>query len=285
MIAQQFEYSRPKTLDEALGLLADGSAKAIAGGMSLVPLMKLRLASPERLVDLAHIPELNYIREENNELHIGATVTHHQLESSALLRSRCPLMAETATHIGDPQVRNRGTLGGSVAHADPSSDYPAALLALEAKVVVTGTSGDRTISFLDFVVETFTTVLEPGEIVREIILPFEHPSAGYCYEKVVQPASGFAVVGIAVRVRKEGGKIAEAHVGVTGLASRAYHAANVEQALAGTAGSATDIQHAAAVIADGVEANTDLYATAEYRKHLGRVYGMRAIAVALSRTP
>ena len=284
MIAQNFEYTRPNTVEEALSVLADGNSKVLAGGMSLVPLMKLRLASPERLVDIARIPELNYIREENGELHLGATVTHYQLESSALLRSRCPLLSETAMHIGDPQVRNRGTLGGSVAHADPASDYPAALLALEAKVVIAGPNGNRTTSFEEFVVETFTTTLEPGEIVREIVVPVEHSSAGYSYEKVVQPASGFAVVGIAVRVRKNGGKIAEAHVGVTGLAPKAYRAANVEQALVGSAGTVTDVQHAAAVIAEGVEANTDLYATSEYRKHLAQVYGMRAITVALSRT-
>ncbi len=283
MIAHNFEYSRPKTLDEALGLLADGNSKILAGGMSLIPLMKLRLAAPERLVDVARIAELNYIREENGELHVGATVTHYEIENSAIMRGKCPLLSETARHIGDPQVRSRGTLGGSVAHADPAADYPAALLALEAKIVIAGPRGSRTTSFVDFVVETFTTVLEPGEIVREIILPIEHNAAGYSYEKVVQPASGFAIVGIAVRLRKESGKIAEAHVGVTGLASRAYRATNVEQALVGTTGGSTDVQHAAAVIADGVEANSDLNGSASYRKHLGRVYGMRAIMVALSR--
>jgi aerobic carbon-monoxide dehydrogenase medium subunit len=283
MIAQSFEYTRPKTLEEALSLLADGSAKVLAGGMSLIPLMKLRLAAPERVVDVARLPELNYIREENNELHIGATVTHHQIESSPLIRSRCPLLPETAAHVGDMQVRNRGTIGGSVAHADPASDYPAALLALEARVGIAGPSGNRTTSFLDFVVETFTTVLEPGEIVREVILPFEHGSAGYAYQKVVQPASGFAIVGIAVRVRKEGGKIAEARVGVTGLGPRAYRATNVEAALTGMAGTATVVQHAAALIAEGIDANTDIHASADYRKHLARVYGTRAITVALSR--
>ncbi len=283
MIAHHFEYSRPKTLDEALGLLADGSSKVLAGGMSLIPLMKLRLAAPERLVDVGRIPELNYMREENGELHLGATVTHYQIEESALLRGKCPLLRDTAMHIGDPQVRSRGTLGGSVAHADPAADYPAALLALEAKVVIAGAGSERTVPFADFVVETFTTLLEPGEIVREIVVPVEHRLAGYCYQKLVQPASGFAIVGIAVRLRREGGKVAEARVGVTGLAPKAYRATNVERALEGTAGTATDVQHAAALIAQGVEANSDLNGSAEYRKHLGRVYGMRAITVALSR--
>lgn len=284
MIAQNFEYSRPKTLNEALALLADGSAKALAGGMSLVPLMKLRLAAPERVVDIARLPELNYIREENGQLHIGATVTHHQIESSAVVRSRCPLLSETAAHIGDVQVRNRGTIGGSVAHADPAADYPAALLALDAQVGIAGPSGNRTTPFIEFVVETFTTVLEPGEIITEVILPFEHASEGYSYQKVLQPASGFAIVGIAVRLRKEGGKIAEASVGVTGVGPRAYRAGNVESALVSTAGSATGVQHASAVVAERIEANTDIHAGAEYRKHLARIYTARAITVALSRT-
>jgi carbon-monoxide dehydrogenase medium subunit len=283
MIPQNFEYTRATTLDEALALLAAGNAKVLAGGMSLVPLMKLRLAAPEHLVDVARIPELNYIREEKGELHVGATVTHYQLESSAVVRSRCPLLAETASHIGDPQVRNRGTLGGSVAHADPSADYPAALLALETKVVIAGPNGDRITSFVDFVVETFTTVLEPGEIIREVVVPVQAASEGSSYQKAVQPASGFAVVGVAARIRKQEGKIVEAHIGVTGLGPRAYRATNVEQALVGTAGSTNDIQHAAAVIAEGVDANSDIYASGEYRKHLARVYGMRAITAALSR--
>ncbi len=275
MIAQNFEYTRPKSLDEALGLLADGSAKPLAGGMSLIPLMKLRLASPESVVDLSRIPELNYIREGNGTLHIGATVTHWQVQSSATVRSRCRLLSETAARIGDPQVRNRGTLGGSVAHADPAADYPAALLALNAQVVLAGPSGERTMTYEDFVLDTFTTALEPGEIVREVIVPFQDPSEGCTYEKVVQPASGFAIVGIAVRIRKGG----DAQVGVTGLAPKAYRAASVEAALK----SGADPKQAAATIADGVDANTDLYATASYRKHLARVHGARAIAAALSR--
>lgn len=283
MISQNFDYVRPKTVDEALGLLADGSAKVLAGGMSLIPLMKLRLASPERLVDVARIPELNYIREEGGALHIGATVTHHQLEDSSVLRSHCPLLAETAAHIGDPQVRNRGTLGGSVAHADPAADYPAALFALEAKVVLAGPSGDRTLSIDDFTVDTFTTALEPGEIVREVIVPVEQGDTGHTYQKVVQPASGFAVVGVAVRLRKDAGKLAMARIGVTGLAAKAFRAVAVERALEGTAGSALDLQGASAVIADGVEANRDIYASAGYRKHIARVYCMRALAVAISR--
>lgn len=275
MIAQNFEYTRAKSLSEALSLLADGGAKALGGGMSLIPLMKLRLAAPERVIDLTRIPELNYIREGDGALHIGATVTHWQIESSAAVREHCRLLAETASRIGDPQVRNRGTLGGAVAHADPAADYPATLLALDAKVVLAGANGERTLSYEEFVIDTFTTALEPGEIVREIVVPYQDASEGCHYEKVVQPASGFAIVGIAVRVRKGGA----ARVGVTGLAAKAYRATTVEAALQGGA----DAGQAAATIADGVEANSDLYATADYRKHLARVHGARAIAAALSR--
>lgn len=278
MIPQNFEYTRPKSLDEALILLAAGNAKILAGGMSLVPLMKLRLAAPDQLVDIARLPELNYIREEKDELHIGATVTHYQLESSPVVRNRCPLLAETASHIGDPQVRNRGTLGGSVAHADPAADYPAALLALEAAVVITGPNGTRTTPYTDFVVETFTTVLEPGEVIREIVVPVQPKGEGSSYQKLVHPASGFAVVGIAARIQRKNNKITQARIGVTGLGPRAYRATNVEQALV-----TEDPQHATAVIAQGVESNNDLYASSAYRSHLARVYALRAVTIALSR--
>jgi len=284
MIAQNFEYSAPASLNEALGLLGDGEAKALAGGMSLIPLMKLRLAAPDRVVDLARIPGLNYIREDNGVLRIGATTTHYDVESSPLVRASCPLLAEAASNIGDIQVRNRGTIGGSVAHADPAADYPASLLALEARVVLVTAKSQRELPIADFFVDTFTTALEPGELIREVVVPLEDKSAGTSYQKVVQPASGFAIVGIAARVRKSGGSVTFARVGVTGLAGKPYRAINVERALEGTAGSPSDIQKAAAVVANGVEANSDLHGSAEYRKHLARVYTMRALAVASSRT-
>ena len=284
MIAQNFEYSAPASLNEALGLLGDGEAKALAGGMSLIPLMKLRLAAPDQVVDLGRIPGLNYIREDDGVLRIGATTTHYEVESSPLVRASCPLLAEAASNIGDIQVRNMGTIGGSIAHADPAADYPASLLALEARVVLVTAKSQRELPIADFFVDTFTTALEPGELIREVIVPLEDKSAGTSYQKVVQPASGFAIVGIAARVRKSGGSVTLARVGVTGLAGKPYRAINVEQALEGTAGSPSDIQKAAAVVADGVEANSDLHGSAEYRRHLARVYTMRALAVASSRT-
>jgi carbon-monoxide dehydrogenase medium subunit len=282
MIPQQFEYSAPKTLDEALGLLAEG-AKPLAGGMSLIPMMKLRLTAPEHLVDLGRIKDLSYIREQGGELHIGATATHHDIDSSPLVRGKCPLLAETASHIGDVQVRNMGTIGGSVAHADPAADYPAALQALEAKIVLKGVKSERTVSAEDFFIDTFTTALEPGEIVREVIVPMDGGDTGTNYQKVLQPASGFAIVGIAVRVRKSGGKISMARIGVTGLANKAYREREAEKALEGSAGSPAEIQAVAAWIGKGIDANSDLHASAEYRIHLASVYAAKALTAALSR--
>jgi carbon-monoxide dehydrogenase medium subunit len=283
MIAQTFEYSAPKSLDEAITLLA-GGAKPLAGGMSLIPAMKLRLATPEHLVDLGRVKELNYIREEGGALHIGATSTHHDVETSALLRSKCPLLSETASNIGDVQVRNMGTIGGSVAHSDPAADYPAALQALEAKLVLKGATGERTVAIDEFLVDTFTTALEPGEIIREIVVPIDDAGTGTFYQKVAQPASGFAIVGIAVRLRRAGDKVSLARIGITGLSNRAYRAMHAENALHGRTGSPAEIQAAANLVAQDVEANSDIHASAEYRRHLAVVHAGRAIALALART-
>ena len=284
MIAQNFEYSAPTNLKDALGLLGGEDVKVVAGGMSLIPLMKLRLATPSQLVDIGRIADLNYIKEDKGVLRIGATTTHYQVESSAVVRSRCPLLAEAAGHIGDLQVRNMGTIGGSIAHADPAADYPASLLALEARVALASAKGQREIPIGEFFVDTFTTALEPGEIVREVIVPVEEQSAGTSYQKMVQPASGFAIVGVAARIKKSGGKVTMARVGVTGLSGKPYRATSVEKALEGTAGSASDVQKASATVAEGVDANSDLHASADYRKHMARIYAMRALTVALSRT-
>ena len=283
MIAQPFDYSAPKTLEEALGLLASG-AKPLAGGMSLIPAMKLRLAVPEHLVDLGRVKELNYIRESGGTLSIGATSTHYDVESSALVRGKCPLLAETASHIGDVQVRNMGTIGGSTAHADPAADYPAALQSLEAKLVLKNAKSERTVPIDEFLVDTFTTSLEPDEVIREVIVPVDAEGTGTAYRKVAQKASGFAIVGIAVRIRKAGDKISMARIGVTGLSNRAFRATHAERALEGRRGAPAEIEAAANLVAQGVEANSDIHASAEYRRHLAIVHAGRAIAVALART-
>ena len=283
MIPQEFEYSAPNNLNEALALLSGGNAKVLAGGMSLIPLMKLRLATPEHVVDLGRVADLKSVREDAGTIRVGATVTHYEIESSPLIRAKCPLLAEAASNIGDVQVRNMGTIGGSIAHADPAADYPASLLALEAQVRIVSAKGERTAPIDQFLVDALSTALQPGEIVREVIVPVEAAGTGVSYQKMVQPASGFAIVGAAVRVRKSGGKLTFVRVGITGLAAKAFRAAGVEKLLEGTAGSATDVQKAANVVADGVDANSDLSASAAYRCQMAKVYTARAITQALAR--
>ena len=281
MIPQEFDYSRPTTVQEAVDLLADGEAKVLAGGMSLIPLMKLRLSAPEHVVDLGRIPELNRIAEDGGSLHLGALLTHHQVASSGLVQEKCPLMAETAAHIGDAQVRNMGTLGGSAAHADPAADYPAALCALEAKVRLVRKDSERVMGIEDFFVDVLTTAVEPEEIITELVLPIEEPGTGVSYQKLRHPASGFAIVGIAARVRKDGGKITMARIGVTGLAATAYRATGVEALLEGTEGSQADVAKASAAVDEGIDANSDLHASSDYRKHVARVFTARAVHAAL----
>ncbi len=284
MIPQEFDYSRPTTVQEAVDLLADGEAKVLAGGMSLIPLMKLRLSAPEHVVDLGRIPELNQIAEDGGSLHLGALLTHHQVASSGLVQEKCSLMAETAAHIGDAQVRNMGTLGGSAAHADPAADYPAALCALEAKVRLVRKDSERVMGIEDFFVDALTTAVEPEEIITELVLPIEEPGTGVSYQKLRQPASGFAIVGVAARVRKAGGKITFARIGVTGLGATAYRATGVEALLEGSEGSQADVAKASAAVDEGVEANSDLHASSDYRKHVARVYTARAVHAALQGT-
>lgn len=278
MIPQNFDYAAPVTLEEALQLLSNENAKALAGGMSLIPMMKLRFAAPDRIVDLGRLPGLNYITEKGGEIHIGAMATHYEIENSALLRGKCPLMAEVAHHIGDTQVRNMGTIGGSVAHADPAADYPAALFALEAKLKLVKAGSSRTVTVDEFFVDTFTTALEPGELIEEIIVPVEQKGTGTAYHKVPHPASGFAVVGVAVRAHKAGSKVEWARVGITGLSNKGYRATAVENAIAGSSP-----EDAASKVAEGADPNSDLYASAEYRAHLARVHTARAIKQAVDR--
>jgi carbon-monoxide dehydrogenase medium subunit len=283
VITYPFRYERPQTMSEALALLQEPGAKALAGGMSLIPMMKLRLAAPEMIVDLGAIPGTRGVEAMNGSLHVGAMATHYDLESGQAVRSGCPLLAECASTIGDVQVRNAGTIGGSVAHADPAADYPAALLALEAEFVLTGSSGKRNVAAGDFFIDTFTTALDAGELITEIRVPRDGAGIGAAYEKKVQSASGFAVVGVAARIRLDGGKVTFARVGVTGLSGKPYRARNVEQALDGTAATPAEVQAAAALVADGIDASSDIHASADYRSHLARVFAARAITRAIGR--
>ncbi|MDQ3919142.1 MAG: xanthine dehydrogenase family protein subunit M [Acidobacteriota bacterium] len=286
MIPAQFDYVAPSTLEEAVGLLAErpDDAKILAGGHSLIPAMKLRLAQPALLIDIGRVRDLAYIREEGGRILVGALTTHYQLESSARLREVCPLLTECAASIGDVQVRNKGTIGGSLAHADPAADWPAAAVALRAELVAASARGERVISADDFFVDMLTTALRADEVLREIRIDAPHARTGQAYMKVHHPASGFAVVGVAVSLTLgDDGRCSAAGVGVTGVAARVYRAAGVEGALVGSALDEQAIALAASHAADGVEANGDIYASADYRRHLAEVYTRRAIAIAVSR--
>jgi aerobic carbon-monoxide dehydrogenase medium subunit len=285
MIPASFDYIAAKSLEEAISLLAKhkDDAKVLAGGHSLLPAMKLRLMQPKVLIDLGRIKDLSYIKEEGGQIRIGAMTTHFQVEMSDLLRRSCPLLPETASHLGDMQVRNKGTIGGSLVHSDPAADWPASILALDAELVARGAKGDRVIKASDFFVEMLTTSLEPGEVLREIRIPAGKGKVGQAYVKVRHPASGFAVVGVAVNLSIDGGKCQSAAIGITGVSSKAYRAAKVEGALKGKALDGKTLGAAAAFAADGVDVNSDLYASTEYRKQLAAVYTRRALEMAVSR--
>jgi aerobic carbon-monoxide dehydrogenase medium subunit len=285
MIPAAFEYHAPKTLDEALRLVQrhGDEAKLLAGGHSLLPLMKLRLAVPRYVIDIGHLRGMSYIREEDGQIAVGALTTHAEIEQSSLLALKCPLLPETAAHIGDVQVRNRGTIGGSLAHADPGADYPAAILALDAEIIAANSSGTRAIPARDFFVDMLTTQLHPGEILTQIRIAPRREQSGVAYEKLPQPASGFAIVGVAANIllAKGGKTIEQAAIGITGLAAKAFRAEAVERALVGKAASEKAVDDASRNAAQGVEPLSDLHASAEYRREMARVFTRRAITRAV----
>jgi carbon-monoxide dehydrogenase medium subunit len=280
MIPIAFDYRRAASVDDAVKLLAGSAgAKLIAGGHSLVPLMKLRLSEPTVLIDIARIPALAGVREAGGAIEIGACTTHYQVSSSALVRERCPLLAEAAGSIGDPQVRNRGTLGGSLAHADPSADYPAAMLALDATLLVQGPKGARQVAARDFFQGVFTVDLAPDEILVGVRFT---PVRSGAYARLRQRASHFAIVGVAAALDVSGGVIMGARVGVTGAGPSATRLTAVEEALAGKpANAATAAEAAGRATLD--EVNADLHGSADYRRAMTKVFTQRALESALAR--
>jgi carbon-monoxide dehydrogenase medium subunit len=286
MIPAPFEYHAPKNLEEAVRLLArhGDEAKVLAGGHSLLPLMKLRLAAPRYVIDIGGLRGLSYIREEQGGIAIGALTTHTEIAASDLLKEKCPLMAETAREIGDVQVRNRGTIGGSLAHADPAADYPPTVLALDAEIVVANSDGTRTIRAADFFVDMLTTQLRPGEILTQVRVPFQMRRSGAAYCKMHQPASGFAIVGVAARITLGAqDKIEQAAVGVTGVAPKAYRAGAVEKLLLGKKAAGALFAEAAQKAVPGDDVLADIHASAEYRKEMAIVYARRALTRAWER--
>jgi carbon-monoxide dehydrogenase medium subunit len=283
MIPTAFEYSRATSLDDALAKLraANGDAKFIAGGHSLIPLMKLRLSEPKLLIDIARIPGLSGIREKDGKIEIGAGTVHHEVASSALLQKQCPVVTEAAAEIGDPQVRNRGTIGGSLAHADPSADYPAVMLALDAEIHVKGPNGWRVVKASDFFQDLFTVNLAPDEIIAGVQFA---PVKTAAYAKLHQRASHYAIVGVAAALVMKGGIIESARIGLTGAGPNAVRLTNVEQALAGQKASTETIGTAASLAGVGLQQiNADIHAGEEYRRAMIPVFTRRALEGALAR--
>jgi carbon-monoxide dehydrogenase medium subunit len=287
MFPTEFAYHAPTSLDEALKLLVggDGSVKVLAGGQSLLPVMKLRLASPTTLVDIGRIPDLRGIREEGDAVVIGATTTYRDVLDSAVAAQRLPMLVEAVRHVGDMQVRSRGTIGGSLAHADPAGDLPAVALALNAVMAATGARGTRTIPAANFFVDLLTTALTEDEVLTSVRFEATNtPRTGSAYLKHPHPASGYAVVGVAALVRLgEDGACQEARVAITGAGSHAARAAAVEQALTGKPLDAATLAAATASAAQGLELMSDSYASADYRAHLAGVLARRALATAADR--
>jgi aerobic carbon-monoxide dehydrogenase medium subunit len=280
MIPVAFEYVRPSTVEDAVSALvsAGEDGKALAGGQSLLPVLRLRLAAPSTVVDLGGVASMRGIRIEGGEVVVGSMTTHAQVAGSALLRTEAPLVALTAATVGDRQVRHRGTLGGSLAHADPAGDLPTAAVALDATLVVAGPNGRRTIPARDFFTGIFTTALQPDEVLVEVRFP-RMPGWTARYEKFHRTAQAWAVVGVAAAVRRENGHIAEARVALTGMGETPVRARSVEAAVAGAADLGT-VKSAASHAGEATSPPSDISGSAEYRRHLASVLTARALASA-----
>ena len=286
MYSADFDYYRARSLADAQRLLAaHPGAKLLAGGHSLIPLMKLRLAMPPAVIDIGRIPELRGISRSGDTIRIGALTTHAELAASADLQKSAAALAEAAAQVGDPAVRSRGTIGGNIAHADPASDLPTALVALDARITAIGPKGTRTIPAEDFFTGIMSTALAEDEVVSEIVVPASARGQGSAYVKFAHPASRYAVIGAAALVSMEKDQCRAARVAVGGLLPHATRARAVEHALIGKAGTAATIEAAAAQVrADlGDQVSGDIYASAEYRAAVSPVYVKRAVAAAVAR--
>jgi carbon-monoxide dehydrogenase medium subunit len=283
MIPAAFDYRRATSLDDALQAIAGGNAKVLAGGHSLLPLMKLRLTAPSTLIDIGRLTELKGVRRlDDGRMAIGALTTYADLLQSPA--SNFGLLRDALPRIGDVQVRNRGTVGGSIAHADPASDLPACLLALDAELVARSASGERTIPVDGFFQGAFATGLQPDEILTEIRLPGPRDDAGSAYVSLENPASGYAIVGVAaIVISGDGRGIGTANIALTGVGEVPYRARAVESALAGSDGSPASIAAAAAHATDGITVNSDFHADRAYRTSMAVVYTRRAVESALGR--
>ena len=283
MIAAPFEYSRASSIDDALAKLSasNGEGKIVAGGHSLIPVMKMRLAQPAVLIDIARVPELTGVRERGGEIEIGACTVHHDIATSPVVQQQAPALADAAGEIGDPQVRNRGTLGGSLAHADPAADYPAVMLALDANIHVRSQRGARQIKASQFFKDLMTVDLASDEIIVAISFA---PSPASAYAKLHQRASHFAIVGVAAALTGGSGRLEAARIGLTGVGAHAVRLDSVERALAQQPASADAVQAASEQAgAELTDVNADIHASAEYRRAMVPVFVRRALDGALRR--
>jgi aerobic carbon-monoxide dehydrogenase medium subunit len=286
MYSAPFEYHAPATLSEAIALLGryGDEAKVLAGSQSLIPLMKLRLAQPAHVVDLRKVDGLAGVRESQGALLVGALTTHAAMAASELVRSKLPMAAEAANQIGDAQVRNLGTIGGSLAHADPSADWPAVLTALDASVVIAGPRGERTLKVQELITGPLSTVLEAGELITQVRIPLPPARTAGAYEKLSNPASRFAIVGVAAEVSLDARNAVQwSRIAITGLAPKVTRATAVERALEKKPAEAAAVKSAAARAAEGLELRADLTGSAAYKAQLAAVYTERAVLRAVSR--
>ncbi len=285
MIPGKFEYFAPNSIPEAITLLQQypGEAKVLAGGQSLIPLMKFRLASPGFLVDLKKITGLNTITEQNGHLAIGCMVTEAALDQSALVRQRYPAVWETTRMVADPLVRNFATVGGNLAHGDPANDHPATMLALRAEVVLEGPNGRRTLPVADFLVDTLETALEPDELLMEIHIPRPGEHEGSAYIKLERKVGDYAIAGVAARVRLANGVCAEAGLGLTNVGPVAIQPKDAEQFLVGKPLNEANILEAANLSAAAAQPSTDLRGPAEYKRAMVRTLTVRALRLATQR--
>ena len=281
MIPAQFDYVAPASVEEALQALAQhgDEAKIIAGGQSLLPVLRMRLNAPEVVIDIGRIDSLRGIRDDGDAVVIGAMTTHHDVVNNALVREHALLITKAAAEVADAQIRHRGTFGGALAHADPAGDLGAPALALGAEFVIAGPGGTRTVAADDFFVDLFETAIGEDEILTEVRIP-KHTGWGAHYEKFVRVSHQWPIVAVAATVKADGGAISEARIGLTNMGSTALRARGVEEALAGATASEDGVREAADKAADGTNPPSDLNGSAEYRKHLAKVLTRRAVVAA-----
>ena len=282
MIPAAFDYVRPASIDEAVTAIgqAGEDGKVLAGGQSLIPILRLRLAYPSTVVDLGRVPELRGVRDDVDAIVIGSMTTHHDVMNSALVQEHAPLIAQATATVADPQVRHRGTFGGALSHADPAGDLGAVALALDCEFVAVGPAGERRIPASEFFLDYLTTALSPDELLTAVRVPKLGAGWSSHYEKFNRVAQAWSIVAVAAVVRRDNGSIAEARIGLTNMGSTPLRASATEQALSGQTASADAVAAAAESAADGTAPPSDLSAKADYREHLARVLTKRAVLAA-----